>query len=135
MIFRNDEFSHKRIQFFRRHTIWWKPLNLAGSAMFIFSVGVLLVVLGFAFLGLSLLSAIREVYPSREYSEQLKRSPDTQAYVALLAEVGKLKTWLALSVVGSLLVFAGAYTADPPNLSGILSRVGGHSAGNAPGPR
>lgn len=64
--------------------------------------------IGFAFLLLSLVAAYREVFPSEDHKQQM-RGAGPEQYAALLAEVGKLKTWIALALVGSLLVFASGY--------------------------
>jgi hypothetical protein len=64
--------------------------------------------IGFVFLVLALIAAVREVFPRSEHVEQLKRAARPEEFVNLLAEVGKLKTWLALTVVGTALMFMGA---------------------------
>jgi len=76
-------------------------------------LGITMVGFGLAFLLLSLLSAVREVFPSASHTEQLKRAPDIKAYTELLAELGRLKTWLALAVVATFLIFSGALLASP----------------------
>ncbi len=63
---------------------------------------------GFAFLMLSLVAAVREVFPRSEHVDQLRRATGPEDFVNLIAEVGKLKTWLALAVVGTALMFIGA---------------------------
>jgi hypothetical protein len=96
-------------------------------------VGGIVLAFGLAFLSLSLMSAVREVFPGKTYTEQLSRSPDTKSYTALLAEVGKLKTWLSLAVVGSILVFIGTFVTAPTETSRVLSRMGGPISGATQG--
>jgi hypothetical protein len=95
-------------------------------------VGAVVLAFGFAFLLLSLLSAVREVFPGKAYAEQLSRSPDTKSYTALLSEVGKLKTWLSLALVGSILVFIGTFVTSPTETSRVLTRMGSPIGGAAP---
>jgi hypothetical protein len=94
--------------------------------MLMYILGMIMVGFGLAYLGLSLLAAIREVFPGKAHNEQLQRAPDIKAYTELLSEVGRLKTWLALAVVASFLIFAGAYMASArgePRLSDLLGKV------------
>ena len=60
--------------------------------------------LGLHFSVLSLAAAYREVFPSSEQTDQLRRA-GPEEYANLLAQVGKLKTWLALVIVGTALMF------------------------------
>lgn len=61
-------------------------------------------IIGLAFLLLSLAAAFREVFPSSEQTDQLRRA-GAEEYANLIAQVGKLKTWLALVIVGTALMF------------------------------
>jgi hypothetical protein len=88
-------------------------------------LGIIIVCFGVSFLTLSLLSAIREVFPARAHVEQLKRAPDIKAYTELLAEVGRLKTWLALAVVAIFLVYSGAFLASAHGLTGGMAGLFG----------
>jgi hypothetical protein len=88
-------------------------------------LGIIIVCFGLSFLALSLLAAIREVFPARAHVEQLKRAPDVKAYTDLLAEVGRLKTWLALAVVATFLVYSGAFLASAHGLGGPLAGLFG----------
>jgi Na+/phosphate symporter len=81
-------------------------------AMLVPILGIVMVCFGLAFLSLSLLSAIREVFPGEVHVEQLKRAPDIKSYTELLSEVGRLKTWLSLAVVATFLIFSGALLAS-----------------------
>ena len=74
-------------------------------------VGIAVIVVGLLFLLLSLISAFRDVFPRQETVEQLRRTPDARSYAELLATVNTVKTWLALAVVGTVLVFAGGFVA------------------------
>lgn len=79
-----------------------KPVAIFGWAIGAFGV---------AFLMLGLVAAIREIFPSTERIEQIARNgTSAEELVSLLSTVDKLKTWLALAVVGTTLLLVAIST-------------------------
>lgn len=76
------------------------------------SVGIAVIVAGLLFMLLSLIAAYREVFPPAEHIEQMRRTPDSRSYAELLATVNTLKNWLAMAVVGIVMVFLGSWVAS-----------------------
>lgn len=77
-----------------------------------FIVGMLVIAFGLMFLALSLIAAYRDVFPPAEHLDQMRRSPDVRSYAELLATMSSIKSWLALAVVGTVLVLGGGFVAS-----------------------
>jgi hypothetical protein len=76
------------------------------------SVGIAVIVAGILFMMLSLVAAYREVFPPAEHLDQMRRTADTRSYAELLATVNTLKNWLAMAIVGIVMVFLGSWVAS-----------------------
>jgi hypothetical protein len=89
----------------------------------IMNAGLILFLVGIAFLVLALLSAAKDVLtqaPAKTGDH--RESVDVAAYTELIKELGKLKMWLALAIFGFLLTMGGSLLmngASPLDLLGI----------------
>ena len=90
------------------------------------AVGVAVTGAGMLFLLLALVAAYREVFPPEAHMEQLRRSSDSRGYAELLATVNTLKNWLAMAIVGTVLVFVGGSVASsgPGTLGAMIGLTG-----------
>lgn len=94
--------------------------------MLVYYTGHVLVVFGVAFLLLAFVAAWIEVFPPKR---KTAGGADLEGFnvdsaARFVGELGKLKTWLALAVVGAVLILGGSVLVSGPvaNFFGIAVR-------------